>query len=220
METIDFTRARKILRTPSSSFHDIEMILSCEELMKFYEIKRLLVLHPKVPRYVAVDLVASLFWRDLMEVGVSTRVHPIVRRAADNRLIEKLRVLTVGEKVALARRASHRVLSHLRYDPTVRVISAMLDNPRATEGLVVSLAGYGKANPKVLEVVAKHEKWGRLYNVKVALCRNPQTPLSVSVTIVDELLYSDIEAIFKDDTLPYILRRKCQLLLSGQDTLL
>jgi len=49
-----------------------------------------LVLHPRAPRLLALRLVSGLYWADLVRVGTDARLHPTVRRAADQRLVERL----------------------------------------------------------------------------------------------------------------------------------
>jgi hypothetical protein len=169
-------------------------------------------MHPATPQVLALTLVSGLFWRDLVAVGLDVRVRPVVRRSAEQRLIERLPGLAVGEKVSIARTASPHVLQVLRYDPTPRVIAALLDNPRLVEGDLLPLASADRTQTPVLEVILGHRKWGHRYPVRVAVVRNPRAPLALAMQHLPLLKKPDLKAVASDPRLAAPLRRRAELL--------
>lgn len=212
---LDVVAARQALRNPFLPPEGIEVLAAQARLLPVYEVKRALALHPRTPETLALRFVPSLFWRDLMEVGRDTRVRPTVRRAAERRLLARLPGLAEGEKVAIARRGSAGVLARLRRDPSVRVVRAFLDNPRATESLVLPLLAHQDAQPEVLRAVARHRRWGLRYEVRLALCRHPHTPLVVSLGLLGHLRKADLRKIAAETRVPPAVRRKAEVLLGA-----
>ncbi len=151
--------------------------------------------HPRTPQIVALRFIPGLYWADLVRVGLDMRLHPMVRRAAETRLIDRLPALAVGEKMAIARSASPGVLAALRNDPTPRVIAALLENPRLAEGLLVPLLASESALPAVLAVIAGSPKWSVRYPIRLALCQNPRTPLDRALMLLPMLKRSDLESV-------------------------
>lgn len=212
-EELDVAAARQALRNPFLGPEGIELLAGRGRLLSAYEVKRALTLHPQTPEILALRFVPTLFWRDLMELGLDTRIRPTVRRAADRRLVSRLPGLAVGEKAAIARRASPRVLAHLRNDPNVRVVRALLDNPRTTEGLVLPLLVQDDARPDVLHAVARHRRWGVRYEVRLGLCRHPHTPLATALALLPHLRKADLRKLVSETRVPAAVRRKAEVLL-------
>jgi hypothetical protein len=158
-------------------------------------------------------MVPGLFWKDLLEIGLDTRVRPTVRRAADRTLLARLSALGTGEKVSIARRASRRVLERLRHDPSTRVVAAMLDNSRMTEGQLLPLASSEQAPAPVLETLARHRRWGVRYEVRHALATNPAAPVPVVLPILPHLRKRDLRDLARKMRLSPVVRRRAQVLL-------
>jgi len=204
---------RQALRNPYVTAEVIGEIATQERLLAFYEVRRDLARCPATPEMLGHRMVAGLYWADLMAIGLDTRLHPRLRRAADQHLLARLPGLSVGEKISLARRAAPAILGHLRHDPTPRVIAALLDNPRLTEGSLVPLA-HGESTPApVLELIAGDRRWGSRYPLRLALARNPATPLAAALRLLPALHKPDLRAVAGDPRLPEPLRRRARLLL-------
>lgn len=214
---LDPPAARAAFRNPFLTRQMIEGMLESPGLVSAYEVRRAAAFHPLTPRTEAIRFVAGLYWADLVRLGADSRVHPVVRRSADQRLLERLPGLAVGEKMAVARGAGPAVLATLRHDPTPRVIAALLENPRLTEGILVPLAASEQASPQALAVVAGSPKWASRYPVRFALCRNPHTPLASALPLLPLLLKRDLEAVAADTRLLLPVRRRAQLLAGATE---
>jgi hypothetical protein len=165
------------------------------------------------PEMLALRLLAGLYWADLMAIGLDTHLHPRLRRAADQHLMARLQGLAVGEKVSLARRASPAVLAQLRNDPTPRVIAALLDNPRLTEGTLAPLAHGERTPAPILELLAADRRWGVRYPLRLALARNPRTPVATALRLLSGLHKPDLRGLASDLRLAEAVRRRARLLL-------
>ncbi|MEO8276762.1 MAG: hypothetical protein ABI639_11135 [Thermoanaerobaculia bacterium] len=214
-EEIDPPAARHLFRNPFLTGALIENIVRLKRLLSAYEVRMEAARHPRTPQILALRFVPGLYWADLVRLGLDMRIHPVVRRAAEMRLVERLPALAVGEKMAIARSASPGILSALRNDPTPRVLQALLENPRLTEGLLIPLVAAESAAPAILAVVAASPKWGVRYPIRLALCQNSRTPLDKALMLLPMLKRSDLDGIASDPRLKLPLRRKAQLLARG-----
>lgn len=209
---LDPPAVRIVLR---SSFVTAEVIevLAQPRLLSFYEVRRDLSFHPRTPQVLAQQLVPGLWWRDLAALGGDTRLHPRLRRTADQYLAARLPELAMGEKISIARRAGPGLLAHLRHDPSPRVIGALLDNPRLTEDILAPVVhGAGTPGP-VLALIAADRRWGARYGLQVAICRNPATPLATGLKLLPLLRKTELKAVAADPRLSAAVRQRARVLL-------
>ncbi len=214
---LDPEAVRHTLRNPHAGARVVERLLGERRLLTFYEVRRELAGHPRTPQVQALRLVGGLYWRDLVALSADSRLRPVVRRTAERRLAERLPGLAVGEKMAIARAGGAGVVSQLRHDPDPRVVGALLDNPRLTEGALLPLLTSDGARPEVLKVVARHRKWGLRHAVRVAVCRNRRTPSAVVLPLLPGLKRTDLEAVAADPRLDRSVRRRANLLLGRSE---
>jgi hypothetical protein len=210
---LDVPAAQAVLRNPHAGEEIVRLLANERRLLASYEMRRDLALHAATPQPIALALVGGLYWRDLVAAGLDVRIRPVVRRFADQRLIERLPALSVGERATVARSASPHVLQALRHDPTPRVIAALLDNPRLVEGDLLPLASAETAQAPVLTVILRHRKWGNRYPVRLAVVRNRHAPLALAIEQLPLLKKPDLRAVASDPKLPLPLRRKAELLV-------
>lgn len=208
--------AQQALRNPHCTAEVVEALADHPRLVSFYEIRRDVALHPRAPEPLALRFVPGLFWRDLVTLGLDTRVRPRVRRAADEHLVLRLPRLAVGEKVAIARRAGAGVIAHLRHDPSPRVVAALLDNPRLTEDLLAPVAHAAATPAPVLALIAADRRWGARYSLQAALSRNPATPVAAALRILPLLRKPELRAAAQDPRVPEAVRIRARVLLGEE----
>ena len=212
---IDPQVARQVFRNPFLTRAVIERLAASPTLLSAYEVRMEIARHPRSPQILALRLLPGLHWPDLLRIGLDTRLHPIVRRSAETRIAERMPGFAVGEKIILARSGSQALLAQLRSDPTPRVIEALLENPRLSEGLLMPLVTSETTSPTVLGIVAAHPRWGVRYPLRLALCRNPRTPLERVLSHLPLLKKLDLESIASDARLKLPVRRRATLLTRG-----
>ena len=146
--------------------------------MKSRKVKLALVEHPKTPRHISLPMVRHLFTFDLMQVALTPATPADIKKAAEESLINRLEIVSEGEKLSLSHRASGRVAGELLLDPQPRVIHAALENPRLTEAHVVKALMRKNSLAAFVHAVCNHPKWSLRQDVRVALLRNENTPLA------------------------------------------
>jgi hypothetical protein len=86
----------------------------------------------------------------------------------------------------------------------------LLENRRLSEENVLIIANRKNLPPNILEALFKDKRWTESYNVRLALARNPKSPLSVSLTIARYLRLFDLEEITRSPFIPLVFRLKVE----------
>ncbi len=213
---LDVPEVRQVLMNPFVSSEVIEVLLGQRRLLGSYEVRRDLAAHRKTPQVRALRLLSGLYWRDLVRIASDTRVSPTIRRAAERQLASRLPGLAVGEKIAIARAAGPGAIALLRGDPSPRVVQALLENPRMTEGSLLPLVSSERTRPEILTLIAGDTRWGHRYRIRLAICRNSSTPYSAALRILPMLKKTDLALVAEDRHLSSVVRRRAELLLGRQ----
>jgi hypothetical protein len=120
----------------------LERMAKNASTLKSRKIKIALVCHPHTPRHVSVPLARQLYTFDLVKVALSPTVLPDIKVAIDDILISRLKSITIGERLSLARRA------------TARVAAALLVDVEADEGKTSTATADGGAE----EIRRRHKR--------------------------------------------------------------
>jgi hypothetical protein len=105
------------------------------------------------------------------------------------------RVLTLGERRALARRPSRAAFDKLLRDPHPMVVQNLLANPRLTEDDVIRMVARRPAYPAVVGEVARHPRWSSAARVRMAIVQNPGTPPELAVPLVRLLIRPELHQV-------------------------
>ncbi len=169
-----------------------------------------LVNHPQTPPGDALNLAKFLFWRDLNHVCQNFKLASEVRHQAESVLFMRLPAMALGEKIGLARLCAGQVLKTIRSDKDPKVIQALLENPRLVEEDVLYLVSQPRTLAPVLETVARDPKWSARREVRIALLRNPRTPLAAALAFVSSLTAVEARGLMDDPKVPLAIRRMLQ----------
>ncbi len=177
-------------------------ILKRRQLLKNYLVRKLLTFHPHTPRADALRLLRDLYLMDLVQFSISPEVRPDLKRKAEDQVIAKMAQLPLGQKITLARRSPARIAGSLLADGQPMVVKATLSNPNLTEAQVLRVLAKEKLAPVVVQSIAQHEKWSHVYNVRIALLRQPSTTLTTVLAFLPELTVSDLRELAAPGVLP------------------
>lgn len=207
--------AEAALRNPYATASHLEALAGARQLAASHSFRVAFVFHPAAPRALAMDWLAGFGWRDLARAAAEPRLHPLLRRAAERALLERLPGLALGEKIALARLAGPVLVAALRQESQPRVIAALLDNPRLTEEQLAPLAASDSAAPTVLAAIGSHPRWSARYPLRLALVRNPRLPAELALVLLPGLLRADLEPLARDPRLAPAVRQRAATLCSS-----
>lgn len=219
-EGLDDGQAIEILRNPHCSPEVAARVAEHQRLLGSDRIRRLICSVRGMPTPRVADLVATLPWLSLLQLTQDPKTPPMVRRMAERRLLLRLPKLTLGERIGLARR-SHRAL----YGPLLatgdpQVVIALLENPRLTENDVVDLLNADDPPPVVFSAVLRSARWAPRRGIRMAMARNPSTPLPVALSAVAELGPGELKGLAGDPKVPEGVRNGVLGLLRKRDNTL
>lgn len=203
-----------ILEHPYSTPQLVAKIANQPRLTSFYSVRARLVAHRHTPRGQALKFVHYLYWSDLVRLSTNVHIPPAVRRAIDTNLGTRVGQLSTGEKMTMARICSRELIRTLLHDPSARVLTALLTNPRLTEEDLVPALVSESFNAEKIRVLADDQKWSRRYAVRHAIARHPQTPAVVAASQLRHLRRNHLEEIAGDGEMPLFVRRCAERLKS------
>ncbi len=145
----------------------------------------------------------------------------MLRRLAEKYLEARLKRMTLGQRIALARRAARGMITSLAESEEGQVLGALLGNPQLVEADAVKIASGTTAPPELLGRLAGHQRWGCRHSVRLALALNARTPVATALGIVQRLSRTDLRRLCRDREGPRIVRiganrRLEEMLASGE----
>lgn len=129
------------------------------------------------------------------------------------------RPLTLGERKAIARKNDRDLIARVLRDPHPDVIRILLGNPCVTEDDIVRLCARRPVAVEVLREISRSTKWIVRYRVKLALVKNPHTPLDVGLSLAPHLARQHAREVSDSPELDATLRDACAKRLAGRATL-
>jgi hypothetical protein len=171
-----------------------------------YRVRRALAGHPHTPRLVAMRLLRDLRLMDLVRISLSPASPVELRRLAEERVLLQLPQLPLGQRIMLARRGSARVAGGLIAQGPRQVAKVALNNSFLTESQLLRTLAKENLSAQIVAAIAKHEKWSKLMNVRIALLRHPQLPVERVLSFLPDLPRRDVEDLLKLSRLPGSVR--------------
>jgi hypothetical protein len=171
-----------------------------------YRVRRALAGHAHTPRLAAMRLLRELHLMDLVRISLQTASPVELRRLAEDRVLAQLPQLPLGQRIMLARRGSARVAGGLVAQGPEQVARIALDNSFLTESQLLRALAKETLPARSVEVIARHEKWSKLMNVRVAVLRHPHSPGERVLSFLPDLPLRELEELFKQSRLPENVR--------------
>jgi hypothetical protein len=194
--------ALSILKHRDLPANEIDRIAKDSGAIKSRKVRLALAAHPRAPRRIALRLIRELYTFDLMQFSLLPAAAADLKRSASELLITRLASVTLGERLALARRSSAIVAAALLLDKEPRVWQTALENPRVTEAAVVKAVNSLSPTPQFIEAVCRHAKWSLRPEIRIALLRNPHTPLARALEFARRLPPAHLRDILHSSRLP------------------
>lgn len=199
----------RALRSPYCTGAFVEAVAGSAWATSRRRVTVALVRHPRCPRAFVWRALPLLGWHDLLEVAADPRTPMPVRQQAQGKLVERLPLLTVGEKISLARQAPPQVLIHLLSEEDSRVVAALLDNPKFAQNHCLRLAAETNSS-RVLSQILRHQRWGQVASVRKAALANPVMPVALTVAVLVSLPDDELLSFSKSREFPVSVRKLAQ----------
>lgn len=207
---LDETQVCLLLERKNLAAEVLEEVARRKPLLKSYRVKKALAFHPRTPRLVSLRVLRDLYLMDLVQVAILPGVSAELKRNAEDQLLARLPQLPLGQKITLARRGPARVAGALLAEGHAQVTSIVLDNPYMTEAQILRALARERLPISVIPAIVHHHKWSITYNIRLALVRNPMSPLATILSYLPELTVSDLRELASPGIVPENLRKYLQ----------
>ncbi len=194
--------ALAIVKDRDLSAEVLERISKNAGVMKSRKVRVALAGHPRTPRRIALRLIRELYTFDLMQFSLLPAVAADLKRVADELLVSRLASITLGERIALARRCSTMVAAALFLDKEARVWQTALENPRLTEAAIARAVLRPGATPAFIKAVCQHAKWSLRPELRAALLRSEYTPMARALEFARRVPPAQLRDILHASRLP------------------
>jgi hypothetical protein len=206
--------ALSLLQRPDLPVEAFERLSKNSHVLKLRKVKLALASHPHAPRQFSLPLIRQFYSFDLMKIALTPGVPADVKVAADDLLVSRLKTITLGERLALARRGSSRLAGAMLLDGDARVMQIALENGRLTEVFVVQAVLRPEAKPPLVQAVSHHNKWSYRREVRIALLRTEYLSLARALEFSHDLPAPLLRDLLHSSRLP--ARIKEQVLRENQ----
>ncbi len=220
----DLVRSRKldeleilrVLRSPFCTAQIAEEIASDPGALDGHGVRELLAAFPGFNFGRALDILGTLPWTSLLSVAQSPKTPPVIRRQAERKLVTQIQTMTLGEKIALARRAHRAIFKILIATGDGQVLSALLDNGRLVENDILVVLNTVEPPPEFFAELARHQRWGQYFRIRRALVECPNTPYPLALSVLVQLPKADLKRALVRPDIPDNVRNAAEALLERE----
>lgn len=166
-----------------------------------------LACHPRTPKRIALATARQLYLFDLVRLTLLPYTPADIKRVAEEIILARLPQLPVGQKLTLARRGTARVAGAILGEGHAQAIKIALNNALLNESQMLRVLAKTGIPERVVAAIAQHPKWSHQYNVRMALVRNPHTPIPCVLAFLSQLNRNDLREIARTQDLAPHLRK-------------
>jgi hypothetical protein len=132
-------------------------------------------------------------------------------------IANKIRGLTVGEKIRISVKAGREARSQLLKDANKQVVLGVMANPRITVSEVEMAARSRSMPEEALREIAKNKEWVKSYSVIYNLVSNAKTPPGVSLGFLPWLKSKDLHLLVRNKDVPDAVRTAARKFAETRD---
>lgn len=119
---------------------------------------------------------------------------------------QKLQKMNFVQRLKAAVKGSKEVRMILVRDTNRMISAAAMSSPKMTEQDVEAVAGMGAVSDEVLRIIARNRAWLKNYKIVLRLCKNPKTPVAISMNLLPRIQPKDLAQMSTDRNIPEPLR--------------
>ncbi len=118
-----------------------------------------------------------------------------------------IQTIKTGQKIKLALKGNKEARSILIKDSNKVISSAVVKNPRITDGEILTICQNRSINDEILRLICQKAEWIKHYSVQVALANNPKTPFQLGLRFTRMLTANDLKKLSKNKNAPSQLQK-------------
>jgi hypothetical protein len=167
-----------------------------------YKLKLAICRNPRTPQKVKLSMLKFMRLFDLSDITRDQQIHINIRQKVESMIAERIPAMPLGNKTALAKKASTNILLSLMERGDERVIHICLESPSLTEAHLYKLINNPRTKPAVIKMLATHTKWSLSYFIRFALIRNYYTPMPCVAKFIMHMKTTDLKDLYSDPKVP------------------
>ena len=184
----------------------LEEIASRDMWLRNYAVRRGLAFHPHLAHTTGLKIVRELYVSDLVQLTLAPSAAPTLKHLAEELVLARLPQLPPAQKMILARRGSARIAGAILADGQPEAIAIVLESPFLNEGQVLRVLARINAPGRVIAAIASNGRWTQHYSIRLALVRNPQTPLATVLSFLPGISTTDLRILAESSSVPSSVR--------------
>jgi hypothetical protein len=122
--------------------------------------------------------------------------------------------MSIGEKIKTALTGDKEWRGLLIKDSNKLVSSAIMKNPRITEGEVLTICKGVVQNDDIIRLVCANKEWVKNYQIRKALVTNSKTPLAKAIRFLSSLSDKDIASLAKSKNVSSVISTQARRLMA------
>lgn len=173
----------------------LKAVYQLEMLKHSHRLQVALVRNPGTPGPVVLALLPHLHLFELVNLSLLPGVTPDQKFAAERAILQRLPTTELGNKLALARRATTTVVAQMLKSGEVPLVEICLNSPRLREVAILQFLNGATSNAETISMVARHPKWKTRPNLRLAILKNRRTPPVWFLIHLPQLHIRDIRSL-------------------------
>lgn len=129
---------------------------------------------------------------------------------------QQLLVMPVAEKIKMGLTGDKEWRNLLIRESNKLVSSAVLKNPRITEGEVLMVAKSRTTSEELIRLILLNREWTKLYDMKKALVEHPRTPLQDAIRFMTFLSEKDLRDLAKSRNVTQAITNNARRILMSK----
>jgi len=129
-------------------------------------------------------------------------------------VVQRIRQMSVPERIMLARTANKKERSILITDPSKEVAIEVIYNKKITDGEAEMIARMTEVDAEVIAIIAENREWSRQTKIANALTTNPKTPVHIACKLVHRIHTRDLGLLSRNRNIATAVRQAAQRLLA------
>jgi hypothetical protein len=154
----------------------LKAVYQLDILRQSHRLQFALAKNPGTPGPLMLTLLPHLRLFELVDLCTIPGVTPDQKFAAERAIIQRLPTTELGNKMALARRATATVVAALLREGDLRLLEICLNSPRLREVAILQFINSASASAETISMIARHPKWKLRPNLRLAILKNRKTP--------------------------------------------
>lgn len=167
-----------------------------------------------------------LGWREEVKAEPAPKDEAVAETIADDGVepedeenqskYQQLLVMPVAEKIKMALTGDKEWRTLLIRESNKLVSSAVLKNPRITEGEVLMVAKSRTSSEELIRLILLNRDWTKLYEMKKALIEHPRTPLLDAMRFMTFLGEKDLRDLAKSRNVTQAISNNARRILMSK----